>query len=232
MVEEEPKSNLPKLGAGASDRLAAVLRGAAGAVPMVGSALAEIVTEIVPNQRLDRIESYLKLLNVELSARQVAADKMKQPENVDLIEDGAYQAARTLTDDRKQYIARVVAAGISADERDKINEKRILGLLGELDDEEVLVLDAYASRDRDKFARLLPKPATIGAPEDVISRDALYKAAVAKLERLSLLEHRVHLDSKTKLPEFDPFTGQPKGHNQITWLGRLLLKRIGLSTDN
>jgi len=231
MANEDAQQHLPKLGSGASDRIAAALRGVAGVVPVVGSALAEIVTEIVPNQRLDRIETYLKLLGEEVSALDMydASERMKRPDNVDLIEDGARQAARALTDERKRFIARAVAAGISADDRDKINEKRILGLLGELDDEEVLLLDAYNSNDHEKFRRLRPEPAFIGSPADVIDRDALYEAAGTKLERLSLLEQKVRLDSKTKLPEFDTFTGRPKGYRQITRLGRLVLHRIGLS---
>ncbi|MCR6736593.1 MAG: hypothetical protein NVV83_22030 [Afipia sp.] len=233
-MPEEPKNSLPALGPRIPDRFAALLRSATGVVPFIGAAIAEVVTELVPNQRADRIEKYLLYLVDEIEALKLKApsEQLKTPESIDLIEDGAYQAARALSDERKRYIAHAVAQGIAAEDREKLSEKRILGLIGELDDEEMLILDAFGTDDIPqqglKFKQLIPPAATINAPREVIDRAALYKAALVKLERLSLVDNRVKLDNKTKLPEFDTFTGEPKGRRQISSLGRLVLRRAGL----
>jgi hypothetical protein len=219
----------------APDRIAAVMRSVVGAVPIVGSLLAEIVTEIVPNQRIERIEKFLLFLAEELDRRAIAdlRDRITKPETIDLIEEGGLQATRALTDERKRYLARCVANGIASDELGAVREKRVLNLLAQLDDEELLILDAYEASPREnKFEHLVPEPAVVGSPPEVVNREALYRAARDKLERLGLLETRVRLDPRTKMPEWDTFTGQPKGSRTVTRLGRLVLQRIGLTPDD
>jgi hypothetical protein len=227
----------PSLGAGGGDRTAAVIRSVISNIPIVGQALAEVITELVPNQRIERVETYLHYLSEEIEALKISDvdATMKRPENVDLIEDGAYQAVRATTDERKRYLALAVAQGIGADEQNKLNEKRILALLGDLDDGDILLLDAFAAnaafgnQGHEKFKNLRPEQPTINAREAAtVERWGLYQASIARLERLSLLHKHVRLDNKTKLPEFDTFTGEPKGNYRITQLGLLVLKRIGL----
>ena len=54
----------------------------------------------------------------EIAARRIDETAMKTPANIDLIEDGAYQAVRALTDERKRFLARAVAQGIQAEEKE------------------------------------------------------------------------------------------------------------------
>lgn len=233
-MDEQASDKLPQLGSRAPDRLAAVLRAGSGMIPLVGSVIAEIVNELVPNQRADRIEKYLVHLVQEVAKCKIenVDQRLKQLENVDLLETGAFQSARALSDERLLYIAKAVAEGIAAEERNKINAKRILNLIGEIDDEEILILDAYRTHEGDKFAKLRPEPAYMGADREVIERAELYDAANTKLQRLSLIEKKINLNSKTKMPEFDVFSGEPKGYMRITPLGRLVLRRIGLGEDD
>src|ERR1700692_2419056 len=119
MVDESKESRdgrLPELGPGGGDRTAAVIRSVISNVPIVGQTLAEIRTELIPNQRIERVEGYLKLLAMELDELKVSAEAAKVPESIDLIEDGAYQAVRALSEERRQYLARAVATGIAEDE--------------------------------------------------------------------------------------------------------------------
>jgi hypothetical protein len=226
--------HIPSLGAGGGDRTAAVIRSVISNIPVVGQALAEIITELVPNQRIERVEKYLLYLGEEITSLKVENidAAMKRPENVDLIEDGAYQAVRALTDERKRYLARAVALGICTEEKDKLNEKRILALIGDLDDGDLLLLDAFASRNkgREKFEKLRPEQPTINSRRPgAAERWGLYQASIARLERLSLLKKRLQLDNKTNFPEFDRRTGEPKGNHEVTALGSLVLNRIGLA---
>ncbi len=59
---------------------------------------------------------------------------------IDLIEEGFVQASRSLSNERREYIANVVANGISDEEKNYADSKYILKLLGELNDQEVIWL--------------------------------------------------------------------------------------------
>ena len=224
---------MPSLGAGGGDRTAAIIRSIVANIPIVGQALAEIVTELVPNQRIERVEEYLLYLGEEITSLKIenVDAAMKRPENVDLIEDGAYQAVRAITDTRKRYLARAVAQGIRAKEKDKLDEKRVLALIGDLDDGDLVLLDAFSTRGiqgQEKFEKLRPEQPTSRAP-GAAERWEFYEASIARLERLSLLHKNIQLDHETKLPELDILTGEPKGSYGVTALGYLVLKRIGLA---
>jgi hypothetical protein len=116
------------LGPTGRDRLVAVLRGVVGFAPLAGPALAELITEIIPNQRLGRIESYLRKLAERLEELEVvdAGAAMREPESIDLFEDGASQAARALSEGRRDQLVRLVADGISGERRDYLESKRVL----------------------------------------------------------------------------------------------------------
>ncbi len=239
MTKTDREPQPPALGPTNTDRIATVLRAVTGALPVVGAALAEIITDIVPDQRLERVEKYLLYLQEELT--RLSPDhiqhRMKELAAIDLIEDGAYQAVRALTDERQRYIVRCVASGIASDDLDHIREKRVLGILSQLDDEEIMILDAYGSdpqTSREKFRKLQPQPAVIGSDRETVVRQELYEAAQVKLERLSLLRRQIDFDRSAeqnlglKVPEFDQFSGQPIGHISITPVGQLVLRKIGL----
>jgi hypothetical protein len=243
MVDESKESRdgrLPELGPGGGDRTAAVIRSVISNVPIVGQTLAEIITELIPNQRIERVEGYLKLLAMELDELKVSAEAAKVPESIDLIEDGAYQAVRALSEERRQYLARAVATGIAEDEKHKIKAKRVLSIISELDDGYILLLDSFNGRSDpeshrrsfDKFQNLAPERPVIGAPTDVIERWQLHEASLARLERLLLLNKYIRIDHETKLPHFDQFTGEPEGHLSITALGKLILVRIGFGRES
>ena len=243
--EESDNRHPPALGATAADYMVSALKGIASAIPVAGGALAEVFTYIVPNQRADRLEEFLRLLAERLHRLELAdlQTRMKQPENVDLIEDGTHQAVRALTHQRLQYIVECVANGIAEDERDKIHRKRLLAILAQLDDEEILLLQAHATSAMAIFEKLRPPPAVIGASQEVMEKNAMWDAAHAKLERLSLLEFKGRVQEvsveervgmrpkKIHVSEMDAF-GKPSGHLYITHLGRMVLESIGLSTED
>jgi hypothetical protein len=165
MNNQDRNRQPPELGSNPRDREAALIRSLVGAIPYIGSALSEIITALIPNQRIERVEKYLLYLQQEL-ARLVPdnlQERIRTPAAIDLIEDGAYQAARALSDERQRYIARCVASGIAADDVDHIREKRVLGILSQLDEEEILLLDAYGSsisEGGERFERLRPPRAS------------------------------------------------------------------------
>ena len=233
MPKPPEHSNFSKTGQSSGDLAAAVLRSVAGAVPIAGTMIGEIITSIIPDQRMDRLENYLIFLSQEIERLGKAGNEeaIRRPENVALIEDGAYQAARSLTDERRRQIARCVAEGLSNDEKESLSQRRILEIFGQLDDGDILILDAFGSSDRSKFKSIRPPPAHMRSEDAEIEREELYKAAIDHLERLRLLRFSVQMDRSSGIPEYDKFTGQPKGSHAISALGRRVLRQIGIDPD-
>ena len=119
----------------------ALVRGALGLIPGVGSIVTELVNEMVPDQRHERVRDYLVRHDQRLAAIEEADlwRRVREPENVDLFEEGAIQSARALSDERKAYIANLVASGIKGDEAERLQAKRLLRLLREVDDRQIIV---------------------------------------------------------------------------------------------
>lgn len=115
---------------------------ALGYMPAIGPIVAELFRNIIPNQRHDRIADFLRMLNEKLQTLEedFLKEKMRTEEFVDLFEDGAYQAARALTDERKERIASLLKNSLTSDELSHVQEKKLLSLLGELNDAELVIL--------------------------------------------------------------------------------------------
>ena len=223
------------LGVRLADRIAALTRGTVGAVPYIGPIISEYITQLIPNQRLERIEAYI----VELGKRvkKVERDKLVHPRKVDLFEDGAFQAIRSLSEKRTEYIANVVARGLSGEEKEELEAKRMLNLLTQLDDGQIILLSSYLDKNRndEEFWKihedvLKPKAVNLESSQEEIDVATIQEMAKRELVRLGLLRPRIRKPPRGQLPEFDEKTGMMKafGHD-ITSLGRLFLRHIDLA---
>ena len=234
MTDEQPVRVplKPPAGNAAPDRIVAALRAVASAVPIAGGVLAEIVNEIIPNQRIDRIESYLKNLAIEIDALKMddVSDRMLRPSNIALIEQGAYQAARAISEERRKRIAACVARGISNSDKEAAGFERVLWLIGEMDDHELALLAAYFTGNSKSWARLGSQHATINAKQSDRDRALLHKAALIKLEKLGVFDFRYDYKPGTTDPVFEKSSGKPRGFYEISAIGRLVVKMAGLDT--
>lgn len=229
----------PLFGEKKNDLIAAVGKSIVGIVPFVGPLLTEIVDHLVPNQRLDRLSLYVQELELRLSQAEekVIRDILAQPENLALAEDGFIAASRSITPERTAYIASIVAKGLANEDIEAGRQRYLLGLLSELNDEEVLWLRFYLdptiggdNEFRDKHANVFTHArAHIGAEEALMDKSAIQDSYKEHLERLGLLRSNVRLDRETGLPEFDRFSGRPRtSYMNITHLGRMLLREIDM----
>ncbi len=151
------------------DRVALVTRIAASLVPFVGGSLAELVTEVIPRLRQERIVEYLRELEARLATleREKVDRILEDPEKVDLIESGGHVAARATTSDRTKKIAEIVFRGLGAEETSRLRRKRLIGLFGEIDDDEFLILNAFGQSYRAASSEAWemidrPPPAVLG----------------------------------------------------------------------
>jgi hypothetical protein len=219
-----------------SDVGAAFLKGLVGAAPLVGPLLAEAIGVSIPNQKLDRLIAFAKELDdrVKYLEQDTVTLKTESENFNDLLEDALTQASRAMSNERRKYIASLLTNSIKNDQLTHIEHKKLLSLLGELNDAEILTLQYYSllfSKQRE-FAELhneLFKPIhrSFGAPQTNIDKGALRDSYRGKLIELGLLDLDYKRPARGEVPEFDERTGRIKANGyKVTRLGKLLLRSI------
>jgi hypothetical protein len=225
---------------GVPDRVAGIARAVLGAAPYVGPLLSEVVTELIPNQRIDRLAEFVGILNAKVEAvdRARLESQFRDPEFVDLLEDGFLHVARAISRERKEYIASLIANSLSSETLKHCQYKQLLSILRELSDPEVILLHFYSKVGSDDHNELMARHAEIiqgpmlsmGSSPEAFDLLALHEMHKANLQRLGLI--RPHFRSPSRRgepPEFDSKTGMMSvSHTDITPLGRLLLRSIML----
>ena len=217
------------------DGLAAVARSLAGAVPFVGTFLGEVITDIIPNQRMDRFQDYMVKLAQHLAALQSDIEKMKEQINQRpfLIELGGNIAARSTEEEIRNYLARCTAFGITAKEDKNLLNTKLIELLSELDEFEISTLikhhnDAHSEGNSSMHRnRLLFSP--FSSENQNVDEVLLFRMALNKLQKLGLLYFIV------KPPQegfkgntfIDQITNNPSGWYGLSHLGESLLRSIG-----
>ncbi len=220
-----------------TDHLVTIAKSALGLVPFAGSILAEITGNIIPNQRMDRLVKYVKLLDEKLSKIpiDVLNNLLNNDEFVDLIEEGFVQASRALTDERRQYIASIISNGILDDNIELAESKYFLKLIQELNDIEIIWL-CYYGNEFDKRTEFYEKHKNVlkeiivylGDEKEIANKAAIQKSYIDHLARLKLVVHKFRTDKSTGSPKYKS-SGEPEiSGTNITTLGKLLLKQMDL----
>jgi hypothetical protein len=214
-------------------------------IPVVGSLISEIVGNIIPNQRVDRIDRFIQLLGQRLEnlEKDFLDTRLKEPAAVDLLEDAFMQAARATNQERIEHIANVIANGLAEESLQQAEAKRMLWLLGQINDSEVIILRGRLATTNDeavkdeefriKHAELLAPTSThMDSSEDQFEEAALKSSYRQHLHDLGLLRHRFAKPKRGQLPEFDDKTGMMKASgSNVTRLGKMLLRYLNLIPD-
>lgn len=220
------------------DNLAMIAKGLIGAIPIAGPLAAEVIGNIIPNQRIDRISDYLKILDKKLEgiSKLVIESKLKQEDFVDLFEDSLINASRALSSERKEYIASIIKNSIVNDDLSYIEEKKIMYIVSQLNDIEIIKLKHHTliGQEQKQFFELHKEILSIPfvhikSEEHEINQKAVYDTYKNNLVSLQLLNPRYKRAKNNELPQFDDKTGMMKssGYN-VTSLGRLILKYLEL----
>jgi len=226
-----------------TDYVASAAKATVGAVPFVGSLLVEIAGTIIPNQRIDRIAKFASCLESRLKNLESTYCKaqLENEEFTDLMEEGLRQASRSLSDARRDYIASLVSESLSVSDIDYLESKHLLRILGELNDIEIIWLRFHlvSGMGGDMEFREIHKPilnverATETSPPSVVDKEALQDSYSEHLAQLGLLRSQYQTDLHTNQPEFDTFSRTfTVAEYELTALGNLLLKQIGLTDDD
>lgn len=228
------------------------LKTGASLVPFVGGALAEIIGQLIPGQRIDRIQKYIELLDESIKRlpEDIVKELLKNELFISLVEDSFYLASRALTDERRRYIVEILERGMTSDDA-KINDsKYLLSLLSELNDNEIIWLRYFRERTMQQKQKFMQKHGnvlqkeivTLGSDTKVRRKAAVQDSYAEHLERLGLIKH--HLDMQKVVPEsagragltskdvnvpnYDNFGKLKVSYSETTTLGNMLLEHIGL----
>ena len=205
------------------DRLVSVAKGVAGACPVIGPMASEAIGTLIPNQRLDRVVEFLRQLEGEITAvdarLEIFERNLQTPKGLDVMEEGLIQAARSVAEERKERLARLVGRSLTTEEIKYEESRKLLNLFRELTDPEILWLIFYSMNPtlgRGPYSELVEKHPDVlepvsremGAPQEQVDRGALQDSYKNALLRFGLIEK----DGRS---------------NRITTLGRLLVRYIG-----
>lgn len=223
----------------AVDYVTSAAKAILGVVPIAGSLLTELAGTLIPNQRIDRLTKFAEALEIKLLKMEEGYVRAQLANEyfTDLLEEGLRQAARSVSDERREYIASVIANSLSSEDIEYIESNHLLKILGEINDLEIIWLRSYLVRtmggDRDYREKhqdvLKPIAAHMGAEQGVLDKETLQNSYKEHLSRLGLLKPSYRIDSKTRLPEYDSSGRMKVSSYDLTSLGRLLLRHTGLT---
>lgn len=202
-AESDTAAALAQLETQHRDRLTPLAKGIVGACPVIGPMLAEIVGVAVPNQRVERIVAFLQTIDERLARAEADLDRfhlhLQTPEGIDLLEESMMQATRAITSERQQRLGRLLTNALTQEELRYQETKKLLGLLRELTDPELLWLVYYSepvtfsSEFHDRLKKqhhdvFAPASNLINAPDDELDRGAIQASYKNTLQRYGLLE--------------------------------------------
>lgn len=234
-MRERPMSTT--LDANATDITVTGLKAVASLVPGVGGLVGELIGQVIPGQRLDRVATFLR----ELESRLETLERAPQPtpEFVDLFEDATLQSLKALSAERIQQLATFVAKAAPTGGESFDVDKRLLQILSDLTDSDLEVLKAHTDiRTRFRLEQATYVEPLAYGPYNRLDDDEKnqYDARrlamdlhIAALVRSGLLIPEIRpLGPGPNDYEFDRATGQPVVHgHRISSLGTLLLRRLG-----
>ncbi len=213
-----------------TDYITSVLSSALGMVPYAGDFLSEIVKQVIPDQRTDRIVKFVEDIALELKEQKCDIDELKQKFNNNY-KYGAYLTGcfRYITneiyEEKINYYKKICISGITDNEKNLIHCERILKILSELDFYEIQYLRYYydlkmASTkmmedaiEKIGFDELKPIY-DMGMDESQIIDETYKQITLNNLEKNGLIEIKINMRTS-------------KPHYEITTLGRMILKKIG-----
>lgn len=222
LTADDADAELAQLDSRHRDRLIPIAKGIVGACPVIGPMLAEVVGMAVPNQRVERILTFARTLDERVRVTEDNLDRIKvylrTDEGIDLLEDGITQSARAVTSERQQRIAYLIANALTGDELRYQESKKLLNILREITDPEIMWLIYYSvpstlgsdfhQRLRNTHPEIFdPVYSSYGASQNERDRGALQNSYKNTLIRFGLLE-------------------EDRSSLRISYLGEMLVRAI------
>ena len=138
------KSEIEKLGSNETDVAVVGLKGLLSLVPIIGSILAETITFHIPNQRIDRLENFAKLLSAKVKNmddlfKENLKEKFNDPKSLPFLEKVLNQVIESESEQYRLYLASIVKNGLTKD-TEAIKRDRLLSIVSQINEIEILRL--------------------------------------------------------------------------------------------
>jgi len=209
---------------------------------LVGPLLAEIIGAVIPQRRYERIVDTIKIFNkkIEYLDEAVRNAKIRDETYQDILEEGVWQSARASTDERKWYIASVLANSLTDEDMSRVQQQRVLEILGELNDAEVIILKAYSLKGQAQRMAFIQQHEHIFSQGKVnqesskqdINRYVMQRTYNNRLISLGLLYRQYTAPPKDKEIEFDLGNGTIKSREtSLTGIGTMFLNYIDATEE-
>ncbi|MGL1893377.1 MAG: hypothetical protein OCD02_17200 [Spirochaetaceae bacterium] len=159
------------------DVVNSAIKSTLGAVPLAGTFLGELVSAIIPNQRMDRVTDFLKLLSTRFEDIE---DKCKS--NLDalfLLEEGIRISAKTNNKKKREWITSIIGKGIYEEIEPNITEK-FIAILEDITYEQVIILIYFHTKENNELYPTRSKLEFIYP--DIIMPPAVHIRDIKKLE--------------------------------------------------
>jgi len=122
------------------DIIASTVKSYLGILPYIGTALGEVVSFLIPNQRMDRITKYLLKLNSEMN--ELTDEIMRDKEKINLIETGLKSSVNSAFEEKCEWIANIVVNGLK-DNIEITMADNIINIVSQLNYEQIIILYYY-----------------------------------------------------------------------------------------
>ena len=205
---------------------------AVGMVPLVGGFLSEIVQEVIPNQRQDRIVEFIKEINSKLQEMEYALNKLEN--NFKNYKYGAftYKCLRNVVNEvyseKIEYYRNICVSGLTGEEKELNRKERILNIFSDMDYFEILYLKVYYYLkwyNKEQVEKIKKELGVISLKPDYImnmsqesfKQETFKQITLNNLTKNGLLEQEIkNIGSH----------GKTRIDYKITNLGELILKEI------
>jgi len=205
-------------------------------VPGAGGFFSLIAGQIIPNQRAERLAEFATRLGRRLRVAEGAVESLTErfealanslsSEQIALFEDGAIAAAKATSQERIEGVAKIVAEGLSASDLEASNQRRLLNLINDLSDEDIVVLTSYSftyGRNQEWRAAhsqaLEPTRAHMGSSQEELDRNTMRELRTSRLLSLGVLVEKANAGGRSTYKDLTP-------------LGRYVLKQLGVLGDD
>lgn len=129
-----------------NDVVSSIVRAVVGQVPIIGPVLVELVTHSLPNQRLDRIQSFCETISLRLdtaeSDLETISKNMEHASGISHFESCLMLALSAQTEQRIEYLASLFVNGVRLSELSPTRNELATKLLAQVSDAEIIVLAA------------------------------------------------------------------------------------------
>ncbi len=194
-------------------------------IPLPGASfIAELITDVIPNQKGERIDIFLKKLDNDLSNLEEEFAFLEgfliNPYFLDMFEETLVKASRSITEIRMDYLSKLLIKSFNQSDIELIQSKYLLNLLNELNDIEILILSSFGPNSNHSTQNLdnnKPSPRN----DSYIKDKAIYDSYTNHLIRIGLLKQQSERVSERVSKEQKIIT-------RISDLGIIFLNYIGV----